>query len=68
MDFDCKFQPVPFGFFFGKRPVSVSADYNSKCLPHYCKKRKAKEKIRWQPEHGTKVGKMIKAWRMRYKL
>ena len=28
MDFDCEFQPAAFGFFLGKLPVSVSADYN----------------------------------------
>ena len=27
-----------------------------------------KEKIRWQPEYGTKVGQMIKALRSSYKI
>ena len=59
MDFECKFQPVAFGFFFGKLPLSVCADFNSKCLPDYCKYRKVKTTIRWQPEYGTKVGQMF---------
>ena len=55
-------------FFFGKLPVFVSADYNSRCLPYYCKVSLPKEKIRWLPEYGIKVGHLIEAGRKRYKI
>ena len=48
--------------------MSVSADYNSKCLPYYSRVSLPKEKIRWLPEYRIKVGHLIEAWRKRYKI
>ena len=48
--------------------MSVSADYNSKCLPYYCRVSSPKEKIRWLPDYGIKAGHLMKAWRKRYEI
>ena len=48
--------------------MPVSADYNSKCLPSNCGVSLPKEKIRWQPEYGAKVGHMIKIWSKGYEI
>ena len=48
--------------------MSVSADYNSKCLPYYCTVSLPKEKIRWLPEYGIKIGHLVEAWRKRYEI
>ena len=48
--------------------MSVSADNNSKCLQYYFRVSLPKEKIRWLPEYGIKVGHLIEAWRKRYKI
>ena len=43
-------------FLFGKFPVLVPADYNSKCLPSYYR-------VSWPTEYGARARHMIKASR-----
>ena len=48
--------------------MSVSPDYNSKFLPYSSRVSLPKEKIRWLPEYGIKIGHLIEACRKCYKI
>ena len=52
MDFDCKLQPVAFGFFFRKTSSVCVCWFKFQMLAILLQIKKSEGKIRWQPEYG----------------